>query len=141
MGERLYAKIRDFLAENGVTFPNRIDINMSYDQLYKLLRVVNNIEVEVDWVKEDLIENIMEELDRKKIERSKNRVKNKAYAKEVWGVFNKGNIAKDMPFGPDTTRYTTEFLITKTKGGNKSRSKNRSRSKSKRKRHKKTRRR
>ena len=71
MGERLYSKIRDFLAENGVTFPNRIDINMSYDQLYKLLRVVNNIEVEVDWVKEDLIENIMEELDRKKIERIK----------------------------------------------------------------------
>ena len=91
MGERLYSKIRDFLAENGVTFPNRIDINMSYDQLYKLLRVVNNIEVEVDWVKEDLIENIMEELDRKKIERSKNRVKNKAYAKACphssWVIF------------------------------------------------------
>ena len=66
MNASRYADIKVFLTENGVTFPFTIDTKMTYDKIYSLLQAVNNVEIDDKNYKENLIDDIIVELYRKK---------------------------------------------------------------------------
>ena len=112
MATNIYSTIAAFLDANGVTVPYNIDTNMTFNQVSNLLTAVNNIEVEDDNEKEDIIDLVLDELDKKDRQRRK-REANRTFARNV------SLVTRRLP--PDITRHTQEFGIEKTKGGKKSR--------------------